>query len=231
MGYSVTWSVFENGEALAEGLAGHVAEVLETAVARRGVALLAVSGGTTPARFFRALSAAMIPWPKVIVTLVDERLVDESSPRSNAGLVRANLLQRSAAAATFVPLFTHGQTAEAVAEAADLVLRNQPWPLDVAVLGMGADGHTASFFPDARGLDTLLDPSSGRLVLPVHAESAGEPRLTLSLPALANAGLPVVHIEGKAKRKVLEEVISGADAPIGRVLAAARQTPAIYWAP
>jgi 6-phosphogluconolactonase len=222
---------FASGEALAAAFAGRVATELAAAIARRGVGFLAVSGGTTPAKFFAALSTAAIDWKKVIVTLVDERLVPESSPRSNAGLVRRNLLQGAASAATFVPLYREVADVEAAALAADTALRGEPWPLDVAVLGMGADGHTASFFPDAEGLDGLLDPKSGRLVLPVHAQSAGEPRLTLSLPVLASARFLALHIEGAAKRSVLEGVLGGTPAPIGTTLAASQRPAEIFWAP
>src|SRR5690349_8881159 len=96
---------FDSGEALAGALAGRVAAELAAAIARRGVGFIAVSGGTTPAKFFAALSTAAIDWKKVVVTLVDERLVPASAPRSNAGLVQRNLLQNEASAATFVPLF------------------------------------------------------------------------------------------------------------------------------
>lgn len=228
---AVAWHTFSQPDALAAALAQQVAEALAAAVRQRGTAFLAVSGGTTPVRFFRALSSRPIDWDKVVVTLVDERLVPETSPRSNAGLVRNNLLQGNASAARFMPLFAPAADAEVAALAADKVLRAAPWPLDVAVLGMGGDGHTASFFPDATSLSGLLDPASDRLVLPVHAESAGEPRLTLSLPALVAAGLLVLHIEGDAKRAVLEEVLSGRPAPVGTVLAAAARPVEVFWAP
>src|SRR5690606_23204711 len=86
------WHVFPSPGALAEALAGAVAAALAGAIARRGQALLAVSGGTTPQRFFHALSRQALEWPKVTVTLVDERFVPEGTPRSNATLVRNHLL-------------------------------------------------------------------------------------------------------------------------------------------
>lgn len=224
------WRVFPSPQALAEALAGKVAEALATALERRGTAFLAVSGGTTPKRFFAALSQSPIDWSRVTVTLVDERFVPETSPRSNAALVRANLLANRAREARFEGLFRPAANVERAAEEAAAALAPLPWPLDAAVLGMGTDGHTASFFPDAAGLDTLLDPAGGALVLPVHAPSAGEPRLTLPLSRLVEAGFLALHIEGQEKRAVLEEALSpGGDKPVSALFSHARAPVPVYW--
>lgn len=226
------WNEFATRDELATALAASVADALRAAIARRGEAFLAVSGGTTPGRFMAALSQEKLDWGKVIVTLVDERFVPESSPRSNASLAKANLLQNNAAAARFAPLYHEAATVEDAAAMADAEIRALPWPLDAAILGMGGDGHTASFFPDAQGLDALLDPTSARIVMPVHAASAGEPRLTLTLPALVGAGLLVVHIEGAEKRSVLDAAMAAEKAlPIRTVLDRAPRAAEIYWAP
>lgn len=226
------WNEFGTRDELAAALAARVADTLKAAIASRGVAFLAVSGGTTPGRFFAALSKEPLDWSKVTVTLVDERFVPESSPRSNAALSKANLLQNEASAAAFAPLFHEAASVELGAEIADAALSSLPWPLDAAILGMGGDGHTASFFPDAQELDALLDPASSRLVLPVHSETAGETRLTLTLPALVGAGLVVVHIEGAEKRNVIEAALADdTHLPIRTVIERAPRAAEIYWAP
>ncbi|MDH4986083.1 6-phosphogluconolactonase [Aminobacter anthyllidis] len=226
------WNEFATRDELAASLANAVADALRAAISRRGEAFLAVSGGSTPGRFFAALSRAELDWSKVTVTLVDERFVPEISPRSNASLAKANLLQNNAAAARFAPLFHEAATVEKGADLADAETRALPWPLDAAILGMGGDGHTASFFPDAQDLDALLDLTSTRIVMPVHAETAGEPRLTLTLPALVSAGLLVVHIEGAEKRNVIEAALASDRAlPIRTVLEKAPRAAEIYWAP
>ena len=112
-GAAADWHTFESRGALAERLAGDVAGSLAQAIAERGVGFLAVSGGTTPGDMFRALSNAAIDWSKVIVTLIDERFVPESSSRSNAALVRATLIQNRARAARFVPLLSKGMPSSA----------------------------------------------------------------------------------------------------------------------
>lgn len=230
-GIDIDLKAFDSRETLAGELARRVAEALADAIARRGKAVLAVSGGTTPALFFRALAGAEIDWAKVTVTLVDERFVPEDSPRSNAGLARANLLTGPAAAAAFVGLYCDAPDAPAAAGLADAAVGRLGLPLDVVVLGMGGDGHTASFFPDAPTLGALLDPNSSAIVAPVDAPSGGEPRLTLTLPPIVGSRLLVLHIEGDAKRSVLDAAVAGADLPIGHVLRNARSPVSVYWAP
>jgi 6-phosphogluconolactonase len=226
------WHAFSGREELASALADRIASQLTKAIAKRGTALLAVSGGTTPARLFAVLSTNPIAWDKVTITLVDERFVPASSPRSNAGLVAANLLRNAAKAARFVPLYQEATSIEDAAASDNAALQALPWPLDVVILGMGGDGHTASFFPDADDLPVLLDPSSDRIVLPVHAASAGEPRLTLSLARIIDAGFIALHIEGEDKRSAFDAAVApGPRKPIRAVLDAAPRPVEVFWAP
>lgn len=226
------WNLLESPAALAETLAGTVARVLAQAIDRRGVGFIAVSGGTTPRLFFQALSKQDIDWRKVIVVLVDERFVDRDSPRANAGLVKTNLLQNKVLSARFVDLYQPGADVEKAAIASDETLAGLPWPLDVVVLGMGTDGHTASFFPDATNLNVLLDPDAPQRVLPVIAKSAGEPRLTLPLARLIDAGLIVLHIEGAEKRQLLERGLAEAlPLPVRAVIDKAQTQVQVFWAP
>lgn len=226
------WHEFANREALAETLARDCADALEKAIAAQGGASLAVSGGSTPGLLFDALSRMRLDWPKVVVTLVDERFVPPSSDRSNEGLVRRRLLVNEARLARFLPLYAEGQTIDAAADEVEAGLALMAARLDVAVLGMGTDAHTASYFPDAPNLDALTDRGQRRRVMPVETVSGGEPRLTLTMPVIAGAGLLALHIEGREKRDVLERALASTDPrlPVARVFDAAPHLK-VYWAP
>ena len=205
---------------LADTLAQDVADELLRVIEAKGKATLAVSGGTTPTLFFDKLSRTGLPWHRVTVTLVDERQVPETSDRSNARLVRDHLLKNEAAAATFVPLY--GNDA-----AADMA------PFDVVILGMGADGHTASFFPGGDTLAEAIDADTSRRIIAITAPGSGEARLTFTLPAIEQAGRIKLHIEGDEKKSVLMKALGDGpeeDMPVRAVLRSA--TPlTLYWCP
>ncbi len=205
---------FADSEALAHALAEAVADDLRAAVEARGAASLALSGGNTPKRFMRSLSTQALAWEKVFVTLVDERWVPETSARSNAALVRAHLLQGAAAAAQFLPLYRALPAPEAALADLERDLDTLPMPFDAVVLGMGDDGHTASFFPGGDHLAKALDPTTAARVLPMRAPNAGEPRITLTLPPILAARRLYLHIEGAGKQRVLKEAVAGTDAGV-----------------
>ncbi len=207
-----------SSEFLAAGLAADVAAALTARLQRSGGAALAVPGGATPVKFLRALSRQKLDWPRITITLTDERRVPEDSPRRNARLVRENLLHGEAASARFIPLDPANE-----AEIAALA------PYAAIVLGMGLDGHTASLFPHG---DRLAQALAGpRAVETITAPAAEEPRFTLTLPILLGADFLALLIEGNAKFVALNAAMHPgeiADMPVRGVLARA---PRIYWCP
>lgn len=220
--------------ALADALSARIAARLRDRLQRDGRAALAVSGGRTPAALLRSLSRQPLGWSAVTVTLVDERWVDESSPRSNAAMVRATLLQNAAADTTFLPLHTAGLSLQACRDRAEAALAALPLPFAAVVLGIGDDGHTASLFPSGDRLAQALDPHGTRRVETMQAPGAGEPRITLTLPALLDTDLLAIHIEGAGKEAVLAAACREgpvADMPIRAVLRQSRTAFEIHWCP
>ena len=203
---------------LAEALAGGVAAVLAGGVAMEGKAALAVSGGSTPALFFEHLSREPIDWSAVTVFLVDERYVPDDHERSNARLVREHLLRNEACAATLVPFWRPNVSPETACEEVAMALRQFEAGLDACILGMGTDGHTASFFDDGDTYERATDPACDVLALPVRTPSQPETRVTLTLPPIRDARLLALHIEGEEKRAVLDRARAGEDLAIKRVM-------------
>jgi len=209
---------------LALDVADHVATLLRQGVAERGRALLIVSGGSTPVPFFQALARCALDWSAVTITLADERWVPPDHPDSNEALVRAHLLRANAAAAHFVPLYNGAATpAEGVPEL-EATLAALPWPADALVLGMGADGHTASLFPDAPELPyALLDAAPARC-LAVAAPTPPNvpvPRVSLTRRALLDTRQLIVHLTGEDKLELLHQALLPGDVaeyPIRAVL-------------
>lgn len=206
--------ISEHLNATPSALAASIAVELRAAIAERGEASLAVSGGKSPIVLFEQLRTQVLDWSKVKVTLVDERCVAHDHADSNTALVRTHLLRDAASAATFVPLF--GTLPADLSDAAlpDLVananerLRALNFPLDVIVLGMGEDGHTASLFPAAPGLEeALASPGPIAWVRPATAPHA---RLTLTLPVLLMARHVHLPLSGEAKLKVYQAASLGA---------------------
>jgi 6-phosphogluconolactonase len=222
---------FADGPTLAKEFAQWTAKLLQAGVEARGRALLVVSGGTTPKRYFAELAKAAIDWPHVAITLADERRVPDDSPRSNARLLRETLLRERAAAAEFVPLVDSNLSPDEELAAANARVAALPLPADLVVLGMGDDGHTASWFPGGDNLERAIDPTTPALALPMRAPGAPEPRLTLTARIILNARALALHIEGPDKLRTLERALQAGpveDMPIRAVLRGAADRLTIF---
>ena len=217
---------YPDRELLMLGLADAIASALAETLNGQGRASLSVPGGTTPGPVFDILSGVGLDWANVAVFLNDERWVGEDSPRSNTRLLRQRLLVDKAAAATLVPLYAEAAEPEAVlgalAEGIEAHL-----PISVLLLGMGTDMHTASLFP---GADRLADAlaSNAPVLLPMRAEAAGEPRITLTAPVLAGAMHIHILITGAEKRAAIEAAagLPALEAPVRVVL----DNATVHWA-
>ena len=230
---------------LVQALAQDIAQRLSAAVAERGTALLAVSGGKSPVALFQALASHPVlasVWPHITVLLVDERCVPFNHADSNSRLVHEHLLQGAASGASWVPLvngelnhLAPGQPVpdvQRLRQVAEGRLASLPWPLDVVVLGMGLDAHTASLFPGAPGLgEALATKARCAWVLPdADLNKASHPRITLSLASLLAARHLYLPLTGSAKHKVYAQALEGAteERPISLLLCQT-QNPVSVW--
>ncbi|CAN5342237.1 6-phosphogluconolactonase [soil metagenome] len=216
---------FPTVETWAASIAGRLEETLGAAVIDNGRAFFAGPGGSTPSPVYARLAQADIGWSNIAVTLVDERYVPETSPESNARLIRDVLLQGPAAAATFVPLYHSAVTVDRAAAMAAHALADAGGRFDAVLLGMGEDGHICSMFPASPTLKTLLSPTLQPTVLGVpHGRDGIAPtieRISINLPYLMAAGRVILGLKGAEKRAVFELEAAGNPAiqPIAALIA------------
>ncbi len=217
---------FTDGADWASACAARLTDTLATALSETGKAIFAGSGGSTPAPIYALMADAGLDWSRIVVTLIDERYVPETSPDSNAALVRQTLLTGPAAAARFVPLFHSEVTVDRAAAVATHALAAEGGRLDAVLLGMGEDGHICSMFPGSPTLTTLLTPTLRPAVYGVpHGRDGAAPsleRLSINLPWLMTARRVVLAITGSAKPAVFEREAAGDPTvqPIAALIAA-----------
>jgi len=212
--------------------------VLGAAIEDAGRASFLVSGGSTPVPLFDRLAQTDIAWDRVTVGLVDERWVSPVDAGSNERLVRRHLLTGKAGAAGFVPMKTDAPTTgDAVS---DRVMAYRPHcdPIDLLLLGMGNDGHTASWFPDSAGLDDAMHAPEGQVVSAIDATGcpvAGNlpHRLTLTGPAIIDSDAAILLIFGDEKRQVFEAALKSdpSTMPIRFAVDGLGPRLTIIWAP
>jgi 6-phosphogluconolactonase len=217
---------YADRDMLAIDLANVLAGELKQALLHHDTVSLAVPGGTTPGPVFDVLCAADLDWERVHVLPTDERWVDPGHDRSNARLIVQRLLTHRAAAARFLPLYAPAPRPEDVLPEIEAMLAPE-LPLSVLLLGMGADGHVASLFPDAPGLEAALTPDAPTLVV---LRPAGQPEARISLTARVLDGALAKHlvILGADKRSALERALflDPEEAPVVAIL----DQTTVHWA-
>jgi 6-phosphogluconolactonase len=228
------WDYDSQGE-LADAVAGDVGFIIESAVSARNEALLAIPGGTTGPAIYERLATQKQPWKRVTIIPTDDRLVPVDSELANVRELAKTFLPLGA---RVVPITTAGADDYRLAgNAADARLQDLAWPLDLAWLGMGKDGHTASIFAGPDLQNALDAPKARRAVgvmpdpLPPEAPVA---RVTLTRASILSARTILITITGDEKRELLEGAIADGHSsklPIGRVLAEAEQPIDIHWCP
>jgi 6-phosphogluconolactonase len=204
--------VYPDLESLSRAAAARLVRQAEQAVAARGRFGVALSGGRTPRRTYELLGQApwkdQGPWDRTFVFWGDERCVPLNDARSNARLARELWLDRVPIPRSQVHPLECGAAPAAAAARYEALLReffgSGPPRLDLVLLGLGEDGHTASLFP---GTPVLQEQQ--RWVAQVYVAEQEFHRVTLTAPILNQAATVVFLVAGKSKARVLREVLHG----------------------
>jgi 6-phosphogluconolactonase len=218
---------YTSQQAAAEGLSQLITQQLKSTIIGRGMASLAVPGGSTPGPFLRQLAQAKLDWNRINVTTTDERQVPIDHARSNARLISESLLLNPAARPAFFAMNQGLSLDQLRQQFAQYFI-----PLDICVLGMGDDGHTASLFP---GVDEdLLSAASQQLIAEVQPPGDLEARITLTARALLMAKYIHILIHGVNKKAVLDASLNGDDVsqmPVRCIWQHANARVMIHYAP
>lgn len=224
-------TTFDTRDGLMAAAADRIADALRQGIAGRGSACAALSGGATPEPAYALLVGRALDWSKVTFALVDERFVPPDHPASNEGMLRRALAPVLAQGAQLLPMFSPAPDVREAARRADALYASLE--VDVAVMGMGEDGHTASWFPGAAGVAEALDRSNPHTVAALYApQAAGSAdRLSLTRSAVARASRVLLLILGEAKRARLEEALAhSTDVPVA-ALFNGMSPPEVLWTP
>ena len=231
----IEWWDYDDADELADAIAGDVGFVIESAIDARGSAVIALAGGKTPLPGYEKLAQAKLDWKKVTIIPTDERIVPLGDALSNVTALAKIFLPKGARVMPIVPEATDDY--KAAGRSADALMQDLHWPLDLCLLGVGADGHTASIFPGADFDEALNGPRERRALgvmpdpLPPEAPVA---RVSLSRQGIVTARALTIAVTGADKRKIIEQAIKQGPSspyPIGRVLADAELPVDIHWAP
>ena len=212
---------------LMHGLSHSVATDLRDSLKNKNFVTLSVPGGSTPAPFFDLLCKESLDWSRVKILLSDERYVPESNNRSNTTLVKRHLMQSNAANAQLIRFYNPDQTEDEFVRQS-IANMNTFMPIDVSVLGMGLDMHTASLFPDSTELADALSTSEPLCV--VRPACQPEVRITLSGRVLAQATKTYILIIGQEKLAAYNLAMSESSAMLAPIRTVFGNQTKTFWA-
>ena len=197
-----------------------------------GEAALVVTGGTSPVQCYAELSQMEMNWSNVCLFLSDERWVPPDSADSNEKLLRDTLLIGKARDASLFPIYQEGVDISQRCESLDRAISSLKAPFACSLLGMGEDGHFASLFPDAVGLDVALSVNGPDCCMPVITAASEHERLSLTVSALTRSDSIALLFFGAAKRNVYEKAQANTqDYPVTKLLHQERAPVHVFWAP
>lgn len=192
--------IFPTKEFLEDALLEEIKLKLREAISKLGIAKILLSGGSTPSGLYKKLSSIKLDWSKVIVGLVDERFVENTSDYSNEKLIKESLLINNAKNATFVPMINSISN-----EKENLITTNESYTIfndaSVIILGMGEDGHTASLFPNDS--DSIKAMDSEQNIFFTNSPSIPTRRITCTPKLLLSSKNIFLMLTGENKKEVL----------------------------
>ncbi|MEP3892330.1 MAG: 6-phosphogluconolactonase [Hellea sp.] len=231
---SFKYHSFTSRDVMVQNASRQIAEAITAAITERGQASLMLSGGSSPRPVYEALSEMDLPWDKVTIGLVDDRWIQRGKAGSNETFLDETLLKNAAKAARFIGLKTHDVSPAAGAETSEKNISFIPRPFDVCVMGMGLDGHTASWFPNSKGLIDALNIDNSKTVMAIDARgcaAAGDhpDRITLTLSAVMASKQIILLIPGAGKADVFKASADKSvyDAPVKALRAAGERLTVI----
>jgi len=204
--------VLRDKEAVAEFAVNTWIEISTQSVIAKGTFTVALSGGKTPITFYQKLSTSRhpLPWDKTHIFLADERFVPHDDNASNYRMIQEHLLSRIAIPRENLHhILTEGITLEGSAEKYEADMRtffrigdNDIPVFDLIILGIGADGHTASLFPG-----TASSQGTERLAIPVIADTSPSERISLTLGVINNAKRICFLATGEGKADAIKALL------------------------
>ena len=225
--------VFSNNEGAADFAVNKWLKISSQAFADKGYFSAALSGGKTPVDFYRRLvvSKNIVSWDKIHIFLADERFVPPYDKESNYGLIKEHLLNHVKIPDENVHrIQTEGITLEQSAKKYEEDIRrffhlgDDHFPdLDLIMLGIGEDGHTASLFP---GTPSLAVTRS--LAVPVTTDRVPHQRISLTLPVLMNAKQIIFLVSGVNKARILKEILENRKSLLPAALVQRRSKTAYF---
>ncbi len=228
---------FNSRDELQSSLLANTEYQLEKAIQQSGSASMMLSGGSTPKPLYQSLSKSQIPWQLVTIGMVDERWISSEDEASNERFIRLNLLNHLPQKPKFLSMKTEEKDPFSANQSVSHQYKQMHTPFDLTILGMGNDGHTASLFPNARGLNDALknqqDLCVGIDAIPSEVTGQHTQRMTLTLKAIKSSKVIKLLITGKDKLATYHRALQGNDIenmPI-RAILHQNDTPVIvYWA-
>jgi len=227
---NVKWHFSPDNDNLGMDLASCFGLIVKETLKSKKRISAAFSGGNSPKLFLDHINKLKIPWESIDITLVDERWVDNKSLHSNEFLLKKFLLKNDAIKSNFIPFMNSDKDILSGQKKIEKnLLSSISWPLDIVILGMGIDAHTASLFPMNQNLDIAYDRQNKNKTICSFSENHPYDRITLTANAIEDSQNLFLHICGVDKLKILEKAFELKDEKLMPIFKFLERDITIFW--